>query len=142
MATPHAELPRGVRVHVGQHTTLDRLMFGPTSRTDGTENLIGDGADPTIPLYSTCKKLEEEGADIVAIPCNTAHAFVERIQQTILHEHWRIEFRRRYFSQLRQLEASLQSYLRFYNHQRAHHGYRTQGRTPAQIVWGAHDAND
>ena len=41
MATPHAELPRGVRVHVGQHTTLDRLLFGPTSRTDGTENLIG-----------------------------------------------------------------------------------------------------
>ena len=41
MATPHAELPRGVRVHVGQHTSLDRLLFGPTSRTDGTENLIG-----------------------------------------------------------------------------------------------------
>ena len=41
MATPHAELPRGVRVHVGQHTTLERLLFGPTSRTDGTENLIG-----------------------------------------------------------------------------------------------------
>ena len=41
MATPHAELPRGVRVHVGQHTTLDRLLTGPTSRTDGTENLIG-----------------------------------------------------------------------------------------------------
>ena len=41
MATPHAELPRGVRVHVGQHTTLDKLLFGPTSRTDGTENLLG-----------------------------------------------------------------------------------------------------
>lgn len=41
MATPHAELPRGVRVHIGQHTTLSRLLFGPTSRTDGTENLIG-----------------------------------------------------------------------------------------------------
>ena len=41
MATPHAELPRGVRVHVGQHTTLDTLLFGPTSRTDGTENLVG-----------------------------------------------------------------------------------------------------
>ena len=41
MATPHAELPRGVRVHVGQHTTLDRLLTGPTSRTDGTENLVG-----------------------------------------------------------------------------------------------------
>ena len=47
---------------------------------DRTENLIGDGVDPTIALYSTCKKLEADDADIIAIPCNTAHAFVERIQ--------------------------------------------------------------
>jgi transposase InsO family protein len=69
------------------------------------------------------------------------NGFVERFQQTILHDHWRVEFRRRYFTKLRHLDASLQSYLRFYNHERAHHGYRTQGRTPAQIVWGARDAN-
>ncbi len=67
------------------------------------------------------------------------NGFVERLQQTILHEHWRIEFRRRYFTRLRQLEASLQSYLRFYNHQRTHHGYRTRGRTPASIVIGANE---
>jgi IMP dehydrogenase len=41
MATPHAELPRGTRVTVGVNTTLQRALFGPTSRTDGTENLIG-----------------------------------------------------------------------------------------------------
>ena len=47
---------------------------------DRTENLIGEGADPTVALYSTCKKLEADDADLIAIPCNTAHAFVERIQ--------------------------------------------------------------
>jgi aspartate racemase len=47
---------------------------------DRTENLLGQGADPTISLYATCKKLESSGADLIAIPCNTAHAFVERIQ--------------------------------------------------------------
>jgi aspartate racemase len=47
---------------------------------DRTENLIGNGPDPTISLYATCKRLEAGGADIIAIPCNTAHAFVERIQ--------------------------------------------------------------
>ncbi|MGF6757545.1 aspartate/glutamate racemase family protein [Paraburkholderia sp. GAS42] len=47
---------------------------------DRTENLIGDGPDPTISLYATCKKLESGDADLIAIPCNTAHAFVERIQ--------------------------------------------------------------
>ena len=68
------------------------------------------------------------------------NGFVERLQQTILHDHWRIEFRRRYFTRLHQLERSLESYLRFYNHERPHHGYRTQGRSPAQLVWGARDA--
>ncbi len=69
------------------------------------------------------------------------NGFVERLQGTILHEHWRVEFRRRYFTNAKQLEVSLQSYLRFYNHERAHRGYRTRGRTPAQIVWGALDAD-
>lgn len=47
---------------------------------DRTEHLIGDGADPTVSLYASCKRLEEGGAGLIAIPCNTAHAFVERIQ--------------------------------------------------------------
>jgi IMP dehydrogenase len=41
MSTGHAELPRGTRITVGVDTTLDRLLFGPTSKTDGTENLVG-----------------------------------------------------------------------------------------------------
>jgi IMP dehydrogenase len=41
MATPHANLPRGTRVAVGVQTTVQKLLFGPTSRTDGTENLVG-----------------------------------------------------------------------------------------------------
>jgi IMP dehydrogenase len=41
MATPHADLPRGVRVPVGVDTTLAKVLNGPTSRTNGTENLVG-----------------------------------------------------------------------------------------------------
>ena len=41
MATPNADLPRGVRVTVGVTTTLSQALFGPSSRTDGTENLVG-----------------------------------------------------------------------------------------------------
>lgn len=48
---------------------------------DRTANLISDGDDPTIALYSTCKRLVAEGADAIAIPCNTAHAYVARIQK-------------------------------------------------------------
>ncbi|WP_424944711.1 amino acid racemase [Aliiroseovarius crassostreae] len=48
---------------------------------DRTENLVGTGSDPTVALYSTCKKLERGGADMLVIPCNTAHAYVDRIQR-------------------------------------------------------------
>jgi IMP dehydrogenase len=41
MATPHANLPRGTRVTVGVSTTIQKTLYGPTSRTDGTENLVG-----------------------------------------------------------------------------------------------------
>ncbi len=41
MAAPHAALPRGTRVKVGVKGSLDRILFGPTSLTDGTQNLMG-----------------------------------------------------------------------------------------------------
>ncbi|WP_341312641.1 amino acid racemase [Paraburkholderia sp. IMGN_8] len=50
---------------------------------DRTESLLGNGGDPTLALYAACRTLEEGGADIIAIPCNTAHAFVERIQPSL-----------------------------------------------------------
>lgn len=65
------------------------------------------------------------------------NGFVERLQGTILHEHWRIVFRRRYFRRRFQLQASLEAFLQFYNFERPHQGYRTKGRTPAEILWDA-----
>lgn len=47
---------------------------------DRTANLLFNEADPTMAMYATCKQLESSGANAIAIPCNTAHAFVERIQ--------------------------------------------------------------
>ena len=41
MANPHPALPRGTRVNVGIRGTLKEILFGPTSFTDGTQNLIG-----------------------------------------------------------------------------------------------------
>ncbi len=41
MANPHAALPRGTRVKVGTTGTLEQILFGPTSVTDGSQNLVG-----------------------------------------------------------------------------------------------------
>jgi len=65
------------------------------------------------------------------------NGFVERLQGTILQEHWRVAFRRRYFTSRTALQRSLDAFLRFYNHERPHHGYRLRGQTPAALFWGA-----
>ena len=41
MATPHPGLPRGTRVKVGISGSLEQILFGPSSVTGGTHNLIG-----------------------------------------------------------------------------------------------------
>ncbi|MFC2020905.1 GuaB3 family IMP dehydrogenase-related protein [Chloroflexota bacterium] len=41
MANPHAALPRGTRIKVGTSVTLEQILFGPTSVTDGSQNLVG-----------------------------------------------------------------------------------------------------
>ncbi len=41
MANAHPELPRGTRISVGTKGTLRQLMHGPSSVTNGTQNLVG-----------------------------------------------------------------------------------------------------
>lgn len=41
MAHPHPALPRGTRIEVGVTSPLKQILHGPTSRTDGSENLVG-----------------------------------------------------------------------------------------------------
>ena len=41
MATPHANLPRGTRIHVGTTGTLEEILLGPARLDDGSQNLIG-----------------------------------------------------------------------------------------------------
>lgn len=41
MATPHQNLPRGTRVHVGTSGSLEEILLGPARTDDGTQNLIG-----------------------------------------------------------------------------------------------------
>ena len=65
------------------------------------------------------------------------NGFVQRLQQTILTEHWRVVFRRHYFTSRPSLDRSLRGFMQFYNFERPHHGYRVRGRTPAAVFHGA-----
>ncbi len=41
MATPHQNLPRGTRIHVGTTGTLEQILVGPANLDDGSQNLVG-----------------------------------------------------------------------------------------------------
>lgn len=50
---------------------------------DRTGYLLEDGSDPRPALVETARNVEAAGADLLAVPCNTAHAFFESLQATV-----------------------------------------------------------
>ncbi len=62
---------------------------------------------------------------------------VEALHKTILDECWRPAFARYLYPSLSGLRRELNTYLKFYNFDRIHHGRLTRGRIPADIVYGA-----
>jgi len=62
---------------------------------------------------------------------------VEALHKTILEECWRPAFARHLYPRYSALGRELDRYLTYYNHDRVHHGRLTNGRIPADIVYGA-----
>jgi transposase InsO family protein len=58
------------------------------------------------------------------------NAFAERFQGTVLHLHYRTAFRYRFYTSARDIDDDLQAWLRFYNFERPHAGYRTRVDDP------------
>jgi transposase InsO family protein len=62
---------------------------------------------------------------------------VERLHRTILEECWRPAFARYLQVRFTGLRRDLAHYLHEYNFDRDHHGRKTAGRCPADLVYGA-----
>jgi transposase InsO family protein len=62
---------------------------------------------------------------------------VEALHSTILDECWRPAFARYIHPRYTGLRRELDTYLRFYNYDRVHHGRLTGGQIPADLVYGA-----
>ncbi|PNG19859.1 aspartate/glutamate racemase family protein [Streptomyces cahuitamycinicus] len=58
---------------------LRTVIWSDPTIPDRSEALLGDGPDPTPWLLDGGRVLREAGATVIAIPCNTAHAFVPHI---------------------------------------------------------------
>lgn len=64
-------------------------------------------------------------------PATNGH--VELFHGTVLHEFYRLAFRRRYYRSLAELQSDLAGFLGWYNYRRTHSGTRLRGATPAAV---------
>ena len=65
------------------------VIWSDPSTPDRTQALLQDGPDPTPWLVHGARMLTNAGADLIAVPCNTAHAFLpavaDRVGVPIVH---------------------------------------------------------
>jgi transposase InsO family protein len=62
------------------------------------------------------------------------NGFVERMNRTLLDECFRVEGRKTWYVEPAEIQRDLDRFLRYYNLERSHQGYRLKGRTPAQAL--------
>jgi len=60
------------------------------------------------------------------------NGYVERLQRTLLDEHFRNVGRTNYYESLEEIQIDLDKYLEHYNKERCQQGRNMNGRTPAQ----------
>lgn len=98
--------------------------------TDGGPEFVG------LAFRRTCERL---GVRWRKLPPRSPdlNGFVERFQGTVLHQHYRVAFRYRFYDDVEVLDADLQAWLGHYNFERPHRGYRLNGRRPADVFYAS-----
>jgi transposase InsO family protein len=105
--------------------TLERVL------TDNGREYCGRPLQHPYELYCTVQQLEHRTTRIGSPESN---GMVERFNRTLKEEFFSLAYRRKFYESLEALQADLDEFLAFYNERRAHHGYRTRGRTPLQTI--------
>jgi aspartate racemase len=62
---------------------LQVIIWSDPTIPDRTEALLTHGADPTPALIAGARLLQHSGAAMLAVPCNTAHAFLAAVQAAV-----------------------------------------------------------
>ena len=62
------------------------------------------------------------------------NGFVERFHRTVKEEFFSKVFREKWYESVGELQKDLDIFIRTYNQERSHRGYRTKGRTPLQTL--------
>ena len=64
-----------------QHPKI--IMLSDPETPDRSDGLMGLGPDPLPVIRRNLLQLVEWGADVLAVPCNTAHYFIDRFREEL-----------------------------------------------------------
>jgi transposase InsO family protein len=98
--------------------------------TDNGREYCGTQAHP-YELYLALNDIEHRKTKVRRPQTN---GFVERFNRTVLDEFFRETFRSTYYRSIEALQKDLDKWLRHYNHERPHQGYRNMGKRPIDTV--------
>ena len=98
--------------------------------TDNGREFCGTERHP-YELYLALNDIEHRKTKVRSPQTN---GFVERFNGTVLEEFFRPVMHAKLFASVEALQAELDTWLRHYNHERPHLGYRNQGRRPWETV--------
>lgn len=63
---------------------IDMIISSRVSTPDRSSYILGESSDNPLPvMIEEAKKLEAYGADVITIPCNTAHYFYDGIAENV-----------------------------------------------------------
>lgn len=82
-------------------------------------------------LYLALNEIEHRTTKVRSPRTN---GFVERFNRTVLDEFFRPAFRTKFFASVEALQEDLDLWLKEYNYERAHRGYRNCGKRPIDTV--------
>ncbi|MFD0726686.1 integrase core domain-containing protein [Lysobacter brunescens] len=100
---------------------------------------------PDFPDFPHCGKPEQHPYELLLAMEGIEHrrtkivtprtnGFVERMNLTLLDECFRVAGRQTWYITPAEMQRDLDTFLRYYNLERSHQGYRLRGRTPAQAL--------
>jgi transposase InsO family protein len=114
---------RVLPVYEAAGVALERIL------TDNGREYCGRPLAHPYELYLAVQQIEHRNTKVHSPQTN---GFCERFHRTLKEEFVSVALRKKFYGSLQELQEDLDTWLRFYNEERSHQGYRTQGRTPWQ----------
>jgi transposase InsO family protein len=106
------------------------ILIGAVLTDNGTEYCGKEDGHP----YELILALNDIEHRRMRVGTPRTNGFVERFNRTVLDEFFRTAFRNKFYATLEDLQEDLDSWLRHYNYERPHQGYRNMGKRPFDTV--------